>query len=748
MTYLPRLASVAQACEWLASETGEEWTLQRLMEYRLRPYFWLEHHPDIPQLTGGRPEGVMVEMVFAGDIQRLEFDGAKPFVTMFRTQDGRLLKTEPGFHVPLDELRFKREEVESAASKSINGREAMKQSDGANLERPIADRAADEKLPFSVYVQEGELIDFAALPHIVAKAMYPEDSDLNQYAVTRLNLDDELLNAVKQGELIVRSRSGMGEIKWAIPRQLEGGVLLPFELRSYLRKRGIQLVLLPHGNGPKYWTIENAAGAIALQEGMHDEARGSLLDAMVDAANADDMTVRDPHTCLPSRPKLVRPFYELVTHDDVNSWLGRSGAPYQWMSEEPTSPVPQGPVVVMVDGRAALPVRAIPYITGWGLPPDEIAKNLARKTDAFARMQHTVAFHLVGNTPVKMQPVEWDAFAVKLDAFAAELRARLPDDEPADQRGYAEWRQKAVGLLPAGVFVWFDEYERDHRRDFSVDTVSFTDERGGERALNLAPYMDAATLATVLEGFEACHQRQGAAGTQPDSDDLIEFRAWCDATLNAADWWALSDLQPSEAAMLLCQQDPHAAPEPEKTTTSETTPLDYRKLLRAFEDVAKSQPGPKALSDWHQHARAGRLKYHSWIDRYSMSVETGGNAVDEQQAAASTEGGKVPVPDFKLLATREQLIEAYGRFTGMDASWFSNLKDVPALLAARKVAGQGGRGRIAEPLFCPFEVMGWLADSKRRKGRPLRVEKAWELFEKNFPTVYNIHSVADPRTGD
>jgi hypothetical protein len=689
----------------------------------------------------------MVEMVFAGDIQRLEFDGAQPFVTMVRTQDGRLLKTEPGFHIPLDELRFKREEIERAASKFLD-RKTMKKLDGPGSELPNADGVADEKLPFSVYVQEGELIDFAALPHIVAKAMYPADSDLDQYAVTRLNLDGELLDAVKQGELIVRNRSGMGEIKWAIPRQLEGGVLLPFELRSYLRKRGIQLVLLPHGTGPKYWTIENAAIAIAQQEGMHGEARGSLLDAMVDAANADEMTVRDPHTCLPSRPKLVRQFYELVTHEDVNSWLGRNDAPYRWMSEELAIPVPQGPVVIKVDGRDALPVRSISYVTGWGLAPDEIAKNLARKTDVFARMQHTVAFHLVGHTPVKMQPVEWDAFAVKLDALAAELRARLPNDGPADQLGYAEWRQKAVGLLPAGVFVWLDEFERDHRRDFSVDTVSFTDERGGERVLNLAPYMDAATLATVLQGFEACHQRQGAVGTQPASDDLIEFRAWCDATLNAADWWALSDLQPSEAAMLLCQQDPHAAPEPEKTTTSETTPLDYRKLLRAFEDVAKSQPGPKALRDWHQHARAGRLKYHSWIDRYLMSVETGAKPVDEQQAAASTEGGKVPAPDFKLLATREQLIEAYGRFTGMDASWFSNLKDAPALLAARKVVGQGGRGRIAEPLFCPFEVMGWLVDSKRRKGRPLRVEKAWELFEKNFPTVYNLHSVADPRTGD
>lgn len=104
--------------------------------------------------------------------------------------------------------------------------------------------------------------------------------------------------------------------------------------------------------------------------------------------------------------------------------------------------------------------------------------------------------------------------------------------------------------------------------------------------------------------------------------------------------------------------------------------------------------------------------------------------------------------DFSILATRYQLIEAFGRFTGMDGSWFKNIKDTPALLAARKVTGQGGRGHIKEPRFCPFEVMQWLADSKRRKGRKLGTEKAWEILEKNFHKVYIVHEIADPRTGD
>ena len=121
---------------------------------------------------------------------------------------------------------------------------------------------------------------------------------------------------------------------------------------------------------------------------------------------------------------------------------------------------------------------------------------------------------------------------------------------------------------------------------------------------------------------------------------------------------------------------------------------------------------------------------------------------DATPAPVAGSASNAPARDFSMLATRSQLIDGFGSFTGIDKSWFKNLKDTPALLAARKDAGQGGRGHIKEPWFCPFEVMQWLADSKRRKGRKLRTEKAWELLEKHFPKVYNAYSVADPRAGD
>ena len=99
--------------------------------------------------------------------------------------------------------------------------------------------------------------------------------------------------------------------------------------------------------------------------------------------------------------------------------------------------------------------------------------------------------------------------------------------------------------------------------------------------------------------------------------------------------------------------------------------------------------------------------------------------------------------DFTMVATRKELIDAFGTFTGMDMTWFDNLKDTPKLMAARKFTGQGGRNS-AEPLFCPYEVMQWLADPKRRKGKSLTNETAWRLFKRNFGKVYNRYSVGDP----
>lgn len=112
MDYLPKDATIEQACNWLQAKTGQTWILARLLEYDLTPHFWLDYKQGYPAVYGDRIEGYQTRMMFQGDLCRLESDGGDALVNMFTAHDGSLIKTEPGLRVPLSELRFKRESVE------------------------------------------------------------------------------------------------------------------------------------------------------------------------------------------------------------------------------------------------------------------------------------------------------------------------------------------------------------------------------------------------------------------------------------------------------------------------------------------------------------------------------------------------------------------------------------------------------------------------------------------------------------
>jgi hypothetical protein len=103
--------------------------------------------------------------------------------------------------------------------------------------------------------------------------------------------------------------------------------------------------------------------------------------------------------------------------------------------------------------------------------------------------------------------------------------------------------------------------------------------------------------------------------------------------------------------------------------------------------------------------------------------------------------------DHSALATRQQLISAFGTFTGMSEEWFDNITDKPKLLAARKVVGKSRKGEIVVPLFCPYEVMLWLVGGKlRAKGaKKVSLNTGWRLLQRHFKIAYELVSKNDPR---
>jgi hypothetical protein len=670
-------------------------------------------------------------------------------------------------------------------------------------------------------------------------------------------------------------------------------------------------------------------------------------------------------------------------------------------------------LVVKVGDRDALPVRAIPYVTGWSISPDVVAKQFARKpSGGFEQLEHTDTYHRPGGRVVKLLPKEWDAHVTALEGLEAELKGKFPNDD----EGYAAWVSRSVAKLPAGVFVWLDEFTADWRRDFGPERLSFIRERPGDRDLNLSPYLENETLNMVLEGFGP---RQPLLTHR--SDDLVA--GFAEHVLNGRlidwDYWVknMPTLSAAEAARLMAGLDPElfedlaARPAPKNDPSracaeakrmerlavargrDRHSPEEWLRWARERDlsvhrgffmavrgrhlreneaQVLAEMPRAEALvwerapeigggrrqvvTEYAKHVstvtasfpdfvaeveerlarwrrgrydlieaaqvlarangldagqlaaqmddaiHAGKLTYrlnnipvdleriprehlwhrtvlqddvNAWLTAskagYELEYPYDSDAADgafvplekrlgayfglplaqlpphtaavvrdeydlfpwdgispaqrlelarqkdmaanprlepmrkfywdraireeeltreiealrampaksvteharkkemlseletklqqvhaeewvEPAATAGSEAANGDDPtvaergfDYAAHATREQLIEAFGAFTSMNKDWFKNLKDTPALLEARKSVGQGGRGRIMEPYFCPFEVMQWLVSPKRRKGRAMSEAKGWELLEAYFPKVYAKYGAADPR---
>ncbi|MDP1957531.1 MAG: hypothetical protein Q8J75_05080, partial [Rhodocyclaceae bacterium] len=180
-----------------------------------------------------------------------------------------------------------------------------------------------------------------------------------------------------------------------------------------------------------------------------------------------------------------------------------------------------GRLTIWIDGREALPVRAIPYVAGWErlYSPVEVAESLARMTAApFGKLRNLVAYHRQTSKPLPVMTDGWAAVVADIRGFEAGLRKQRPGTEAMnDHAGYAAWRKGAALKLPAGAFVWLDEFrgEREADRKRTPD----------DRPVTLAPMLDADTMAALLEGFEGCPRRG------PDADRAMigyaDFVAIC-----------------------------------------------------------------------------------------------------------------------------------------------------------------------------------------------------------------------------
>jgi hypothetical protein len=152
--------------------------------------------------------------------------------------------------------------------------------------------------------------------------------------------------------------------------------------------------------------------------------------------------------------------------------------------------------VIKIGDREAVPVRAIPFVTGWSISPDVVARGLAG-LDFNRRLKSLRAYHLdLDGNFSPMLSKEWDVVHDGLRALSASLRA----GETAEGSSYPDWVRQSIPALPSHCFVWLDEFEPAARHAMNA-LMSLDEERDDENELNFSPRIPPGLVDAVFEGL-------------------------------------------------------------------------------------------------------------------------------------------------------------------------------------------------------------------------------------------------------
>lgn len=126
-------------------------------------------------------------------------------------------------------------------------------------------------------------------------------------------------------------------------------------------------------------------------------------------------------------------------------------------------------ILVKVNGRSAIPVRAIPFLTHWEvMSPDEVAEVLS-DTDEMWRtsFKGLRAFGIGEGHILEIAPLYWENIVSRrLQGISDQVKAT----ETTHDAGLIQWREAAINALPHDAFVWCDEYEPRFKVAFGEDS--------------------------------------------------------------------------------------------------------------------------------------------------------------------------------------------------------------------------------------------------------------------------------------
>jgi hypothetical protein len=179
-------------------------------------------------------------------------------------------------------------------------------------------------------------------------------------------------------------------------------------------------------------------------------------------------------------------------------------------------------VVIKINGREAIPVRALPLLAEWGtMHPQKIAGALGRVTDddcrpLFYHLHDMNAFYVEDGAVYPVEEHHWrDHIYRNLQTLSDTIR----HTEITRETGHSEWRVKALGVLPKDAFVWRDEYELIYDGTYGIG--SRTRESGDSHnppvlskskppgALNFSPFVEVDMQPPVQAALDAIGRATG-----------------------------------------------------------------------------------------------------------------------------------------------------------------------------------------------------------------------------------------------
>lgn len=165
-------------------------------------------------------------------------------------------------------------------------------------------------------------------------------------------------------------------------------------------------------------------------------------------------------------------------------------------------------VIVTIEGKEAIPVRALPLLTDWQVLSPDVCARIFSGDDTLQCFEGMSAHRL--NSDGSYQVVEQREW---VNWVARDLRAcseRIRAAQASHEAGYQQWRQESLALLPAGVFVWRKELEVAHKLEYGPNSMRARSNRDTFNPtaceLNYEPQHGPGQnwRSLVTEGFERC----------------------------------------------------------------------------------------------------------------------------------------------------------------------------------------------------------------------------------------------------